>query len=65
VINVGDPGDGVTDDILVITGRSNDSGPLSRPYAAGARLEVGVPRGAEKCKDYPYHANVVVQYKSN
>ena len=47
---------------LPITGTANDSGPITRNYAAGAaiQLSVSTPAGCAA----PSAANVVVQYKA-
>ena len=56
--------DGTTTRTLTISGASNDSGPLSIDYSAGAPIVVGVSVAANGCRTNPQNANVLVQYKA-
>ena len=48
---------------LTISAASNDSGPITQSYAAGAAVTVGVQTAAAGCTTSPADANVVVQYR--
>ncbi len=55
--------DGTTPVTLTISGRVNDSGPLTQNYAAGSSLTVSVSTPAAGCSLSPADVNVEVQYR--
>ncbi len=55
--------DGSTTQDVTITAAANDSGAISKNYAAAAALTIAVQTAAAGCTTSPADANVVVQYR--
>jgi hypothetical protein len=55
--------DGAASVQVAITGPSNDSGPISQDYPAGASLAFGVQTPAMGCTIAPADANAIIQYR--
>jgi hypothetical protein len=55
--------DGTTVQDVTITATNNDSGAITKNYAAGAPLTVSVLTAAVGCTTSPADANVIVQYR--
>jgi len=55
--------DGSTNQDVTISGAANDSGSVTKNYAAGATLTVGVQTAAGGCRTSPADANTVIQYR--
>lgn len=55
--------DGTTNQDVAITAAANDSGVITKNYAAGAALTVAVQTAASGCTTAPADANIVVQYR--
>src|SRR5579859_1202183 len=55
--------DGTTNQDVTVSAAANDSGAVTKNYAAGATLTVAVQTAAAGCGTSPADANVVVQYR--